>query len=132
MNLATLRVEGTGEALEAICDSLNLEIDNSWKEGEERRRGGYYSTSGFNTTIVDAENPRKMVAAIRAFLVKCRKKKIVFSNSNLSTELAIGVTVGEKEQYVACVDLPPSDLMSLAELGISLSVAAYPASDEDD
>ena len=132
MNLATLRLEGTDEALKSVSDSLDLEIDSSVKKGEAKRRGGHYSSSALSATIVDAENPGNMVVAIREFLAQCKNKNIVFSESSLSAELAIGVTVGEKEQFVACVDLFASDLLAFGELGIALSVAAYPASDEDD
>jgi hypothetical protein len=132
MNLAMLRIEGTDNALDALRSSLGLAIDSSWKEGEPKRRGGHYSSSGLNATIADAENPREMVVAIREFVSQCKVQNIAFSAPNLSAEISIGITVGEESQFVACVDFSASDLLSLGELGIALGVAAYPASSEDD
>lgn len=130
MNLATLRVEGTDEALQAVCNLLGLEADSTWKQGEPKRRGGFYSMSGLNATIADSQNPGEMVAAIREFVAECNARNFVFSGSGLAAELAVGVTVGDTEQFVAFVDFSASDLMSLGALGVALSVAAYPTSDE--
>lgn len=130
MNLAILRIEGTDEALEALCNSLKLEVDSTWKKDDPKRRGGNYSSSGLNATIADAKNPGRMVVAIREFMAKCKEQDIIFSDSNLSSELSIGVTVGDSVQYVAFVDFSVSDLLLLGALGIALSIAAYPASDE--
>jgi hypothetical protein len=132
MNLATLRIEGADDALKAVRDSLDLEVDSSWKKGETKRRGGQYATSGLSATIVDAENPREMVVAIFEFVALCKSRNIVFAGTNLSAGIAIGVTVGNTTQFVACVDLSATDLLSLGELGIALSVVVYPSSDEDD
>lgn len=131
MNLATLRVEGTDEALQALCNLLGLEADSTWKKGEPRRRGGPFSISGLSATIADAQTPSEMVVAIREFVAECKARNLVFfSGSDLSAELAIGVTVGATEQFVACVDFSASDLLSLGALGVALSIAAYPTSDE--
>lgn len=132
MNLAMLRVEGADVALDALRVSLGLAIDSSWKKNEPKRRGGHYSSSGLNATIADAANPHEMVVAIREFITQCKAKNIAFSDANLSAEISIGITVGEAVQFVTCVDLSACDLLSLGKLGIALSVAAYPASDEDD
>ena len=130
MNLATLRVEGTDEALQAVRNALGLVPDSIWKQGEPKRRGGFFSSSGMNATIADAKNPGEMVVAIREFVAECKAKHFVFSGPGLSAELSIGVTVGETEQFVACVDFSPFDLLSLGALGVELSIAAYPTSDE--
>lgn len=130
MNLATLRVEGEEASLAALAKRLGLDIDASWKKGEARRRGGEHESSGFNATVADAENPKEMVRSIGEFLKKCETSKVSFVSEGLSAELAIGVTVGDSEQFVAFVDLPSAELASLGALGIALSFAAYPTSDE--
>ena len=130
MNLATLRVSGTDLAIEAVCKLLQLSIDQEWKKGDPKRREGFFLSSGLNATIVDAKNPGEMLVAIREFVAKCKAQNVVFSGSDLSAELAIGVTVGDTEQFVACVDFSTHDLLSLGALGLELSVAAYPTSDE--
>jgi hypothetical protein len=130
MNLAILRVEGTDEALQSVCNLLGLEADSTWKKGEPKRRGGFYSISGLSATIADSQNPGEMVVAIREFVAECKARNFVFSGSDLSAELSVGVTVGDTEQFVACVDFSASDLLSLGALGVELSIAAYPTSDE--
>ncbi|MFN8913608.1 MAG: hypothetical protein ACK5Y1_04915 [Betaproteobacteria bacterium] len=130
MNLATLRVEGADEALQAVRNALGLAPDSMWKQGEPKRRGGFFSSSGLSATIADAKNPREMVVAIREFIAECKARSFAFSGSGLSAELSVGVTVGDAEQFVACVDFSASDLLSLGALGIELSISAYPASDQ--
>jgi hypothetical protein len=130
MNLATLIVEGTDEALYAASNLLWLEPDSTWKKGAPKRRGGFYSISGLSATIADSQNPGQMLVAIRQFATECQARSIVFSRSGLSAELSIGVTVGDTEQFVACLDFSASDLVSLGALGVALSIAAYPTSDE--
>ncbi len=130
MNLAMLRVEGTDEALQTVCNTLGLVPDSMWKKGEPKRRGGFFLSSGLSATIADAKNPGEMVVAIRQFIAECKARHFVFSGSGLSAELSIGVTVGDSEQFVVCVDFAASDLLSLGALGVELSIAAYPTSDE--
>jgi hypothetical protein len=130
MNLATLRVEGTDSDLEALKKALSLESDAHWSKGERRRNGSVHASSGFNATVADAKNPKELIGLIRAFLVLCKNKQIVFPRLNLEAELAVGFTVGDSEQFVASVEFSPSDLLSCAECGITLSVTAYPTSDE--
>jgi hypothetical protein len=130
MNLATLRVNGTYQAIQALSNLLKLEVDQMWKKGEPKRRGGCFPTSGFIATIVDANSPREMVVAIREFISDCKARNINFLGSDLSAEVAIGVTVGDTKQFVACVDLSAADLLSLSALGVELSFSAYPTSDE--
>lgn len=130
MNLATLRVQGTDEALHLLCSQIKLVADSTWKKGDPKRRGGCFSTSGLSATIVDAKNPAELVSAIRAFVAKCKEQGIVLASPSLSAELAIGVTVGDSQQFIACVDFSASDLLSLGTLGVELTIAGYPTSDE--
>jgi hypothetical protein len=130
MNLANLRVEGADQALHTACHALNLVPDFTWKQGEPRRRGGVFLSSGWSVTVADAKNPRVMVEAIRAFLAQCTAQGFEFRAHDLAAELSVGITVGDSEQFVAFVDFTTADLLALGTLGIELSVAAYPTSDE--
>jgi hypothetical protein len=47
-----------------------------------------------------------------------------------SAELSIGFTVGDSEQFVAGLEFSASELRAISECGISLSITAYPTSDE--
>lgn len=130
MNLATLRIEGDDAALTSAMTQLGLEVDTRWRKGEPRNRGGIHEFSGLNATVADADNPKAMIQSVREFLAKCQETKFSFIASGLSAELAIGVSVGDSEQYVGFVEVQSSDLTVLGSLGVSLSFAGYPTSDE--
>ena len=53
-----------------------------------------------------------------------------FLAPSLKAQIAIGITVGDAEQFVACIDFTADDLVALGALGLKLSVWAYPTSDE--
>ena len=71
-----------------------------------------------------------MIQSVREFLAKCEEMHFSFAAAGLSAELAIGVSVGDPEQYFAFVEVPSADLVALGSLGVSLSFAGYPTSDE--
>lgn len=129
MNLAILRVEGNDAELEALKQAFPFEVEASWKKGQAMRRGSALS-SGFNATVADTENPKQLIKVVREFLAECEKRGIQFSTTHLTTELSIGIAVGDSTQFVASVDFTPTDLKVLATLGIALSITAYPTSDE--
>jgi hypothetical protein len=109
MNLATLRVEGTESALDAFQKVFPLEQDARWSTGDRLRNGSVHSSSGFTATIADAGTPAELTSLIRAFLMHCKEKGIVFPRLRLVAELAIGVTVGDSEQFVVTVEFAPSE-----------------------
>lgn len=129
MNIATLRVEGTDSALGLVKKALPYECDAEWRKGDGRRNGNVYSASGFSVTIADANSPRELEGLLRSFLSLCKEKNIRLSGPDLAAELAVGFTVGDSDQYVAGVEFRPSELLSFAECGVTLSVTAYPTSD---
>ena len=130
MNIATLRIEGEDQALVQLRNALHLAADAEWRKGASKRNGGSHAKSGFNATIADASNPGEMVVVVRKFLAECKELGVVLSSGTLSTELSVGVTVGDSAQFVAFVDFTAQDLVLLGALGINLSIAAYPTSDE--
>ena len=130
LNLATLRIEGDDAALTSAVATLGLEVDTRWQKGEARRRGGRHESSGLNATVADADHPKAMIQSVREFLAKCEEMHFSFAAAGLSAELAIGVSVGDPEQYFAFVEVPSDDLVALGSLGVSLSFAGYPTSDE--
>ncbi|MCB0081594.1 MAG: hypothetical protein KDE47_11715 [Caldilineaceae bacterium] len=129
MNLAILIVEGSDDVLQSASSLLGREV-STWKKGAPKWRGGVNSTSGFSATIADYQNPNEMVVAIRDFVTECQTRQLDFSDLGLSADLSIGVTVGDSEQFIACLDFSASDLVSLGAIGVGLSIAAYPTSDE--
>jgi hypothetical protein len=125
MNLALLRVEGEEDMLELIVEHLDLKPEQRWKAGEESRQGVPYRSSGFSTTVADAPTPAQMLARIREFVSTCRQRSTDFLD--VQAELSIGVAVGGATQYVVTLDFNHVILRQLADLGITLSVAAYPS-----
>jgi hypothetical protein len=71
-----------------------------------------------------------MVDEIRKFLADPRLKGSTLITGAVTWELAIGVTAGDSQQFIAVVDFSVADLRDLAALHIAVSVAAYPTSDE--
>lgn len=129
MNLATLRVDGEDQALQDVCKLLGLEPDQTFKKGDPKRNGGFFSKSCFSATIANTKNPGEMVFVVREFVARCKARNFVFG-SDFSAVISIGVTVGDPEQFVAFIDFSASDLLALGALGCELSIAAYPTSDE--
>lgn len=130
MNLATLRMNGSDDEISSTCNRLGLSITSTWKKGDAKRQGGVRADSGLSATIADAKTPAALVSAIRTFFAACQEHKVSFLAPSLKAEIAVGVTVGDSEQFVACVDFTADDLLVLGALGLKLSVWAYPTSDE--
>jgi len=125
MNLALLHVEGEEEMLDLIVEHMELKTEQRHKAGEERRFGPPYRTSGFTTTVADSANPAEMMVKIREFLATCRSRSTDFLD--VQAELSIGITVGDEEQYIAVLEFNHTVLRQLTDLGITLSIKAYPA-----
>jgi len=130
MNLAILIVEGDELALSNLRKALPLKIASSWKKGDVRRNGKSHTSPGFSATIADVANPGELIRAILTFLKQCKERGVSFTKTGVSAELSLGVTVGDSQQFVAGVELSPSDLFLFAEHGLTLSLTAYPTSDD--
>lgn len=130
VNLATLRVCGETDELEALQKCLGLVVDGSWTKGEPRRRGGCHADSGFNAIIADTDSPASLERIIQEFSKRCSEQKALVSSLKLQIELAIGVGVGSDKQFIGAIELSSEVLLPLAQLGITVSFAGYPISDE--
>jgi hypothetical protein len=109
---------------------LGVQPTSQWKKGDRRHHGKVHAASGFSVTVADAASPGELERVIQTFLEQRRDLGISFSQETLAAELSIGFTVGDSEQYVAGLDLSPGYLAVLADCGITLSITAYPTSDE--
>jgi hypothetical protein len=127
MNLAILIVEGTAVRLDEIERLLNNPSGAPISPVEKPLDS---VSSRASLTIADAENPVEMMSGIRRFLACCQDAGVGFPAGEGSAELSIGVAVGSRDQFVAGVDLSLDVLSALVALGISISVTAYPASDD--
>jgi hypothetical protein len=128
VNLALLRLEGRYATLVAVARRLALRPEQAWKEGEPRRDGTPYRSSGYCVTIADTPDPAQVVRAIRVFVTRCRERAVVFSQEGLRAELSIGFAVGEGRQHTAGFEFSTADLLALAQCGIALQISAYPTS----
>jgi hypothetical protein len=59
----------------------------------------------------------------------CRENRITFFAPNVAAEIAIALTVGDSKQFVASLGFSSAELLSIGEIGLTLSVTAYPTSD---
>jgi len=130
MNIAVLRAEASDAALESLRLALDLEIDADWETGDPRRRGGVQEQSGFTAFVANVSDPTALIAEVRKFLERCRTRNAVLSSHDLTTQLDIGISVGQSEQFTASVVFSAEDLRIFSELGLELSVSAYPGSDD--
>lgn len=131
MNLAILRAEGSNDALGTLRIALDHRVDRNWQIGDEMGDGQIHLASGFSIVVADVASPKELLADIRKFLSNCKDLDLAFSGkSGLTGELSIGISVGDTAQFSASLDFTPSDLSLMSELGLRLSVSAYPTSDE--
>jgi hypothetical protein len=70
--------------------------------------------SGFSATVANARQPGDLVGLVRSFLVQGKDNNLVFARLVLSAELAVGLTVGDSEQFVARLEFSPSELLLCA------------------
>ncbi|WP_137173922.1 hypothetical protein [Massilia sp. HP4] len=129
MNIALLHLLGSDSALAAFCHTLQLETSANWKAGDPRSRGRVHASSGCTIDIADAPTPAAMLASIRQFLERCVTGNVTLPAYDLHGELSIGVAVGDAVQFASVLEFTTHDLQRIAATGLTLSIAAYPASD---
>ena len=95
-------------------------------------RDAVHLESGFSVLLADAESPREMCGRVREILGRYDEAAVHFHDINLSAELSLGVTVGGATQFVVIVGFTPDDLRLIGSLGIGLSIAAYPCSNDSE
>jgi hypothetical protein len=132
MNLAILRLEGSDAALDTAVAALGLPVATRWKRGDPKRRGGGHAQSGLQATISDGPRSDDVVRELRAFLERIQAQPLRVSSLQLAATIAIGVTAGSPDQFVAHVALNATDLEAIAAAGMDLTFSAYPATDETD
>jgi hypothetical protein len=130
VNLASLRIEGDDRMLSALVDSLDLSVDTRWKNGQSLRSGGTHSSSGFCATIADAPSPSVLLSLIREFIEKYQKFLDSNIGSSLDGEISVGISCGESGQFIGSVVLGAEDLLRIGKANLSLSVSAYPTSED--
>ncbi|KND59877.1 hypothetical protein BVER_04561c [Candidatus Burkholderia verschuerenii] len=132
MNAAVLWVRGEQSAVDHVLNQLGLTPQTSWKKGDVKRRDAFHTMSGFGIDIADAKTPREMCDSVRAMLSRCKALSIPLRGADFAAELSLGVSVGTQDQFVAAVEFTAEDLSLMGELGVRLSVVAYPSSDDNE
>lgn len=132
MKLAVLRLSSRNGQPEGLATELGVECDSIWHIGDQRTPGRICDDCGIVATVSDAAFVGEMAEEIRQFV---RSRQAVLSRalaSGWDAELDLGITVGDAAQMTATVSLEPELLRALGDLGVRLSVSAYPVSDEDE
>jgi hypothetical protein len=133
MNQAILRVTGDNKNLDIFRENLKTQLqidsDKEWNKGEKTLLGKVYESSGFNACIADSTTPKELIKELELFFIEFNKNKILISD--LSVELSIGVTVGGNKQFIATVDFSHLLLSFISKTGFTLSISAYPTSDNE-
>jgi hypothetical protein len=130
MNVATLYVSGPDESLDRLTKLLGLPETSRWKVGDPLSSGKNHQSSGIEFDLADVATPPDLVRAVRQFLGYWRTKGISLFELGLEGELSIGVTVGDSTQFTAHLEFSAHDMLMFGTVGIALSIAAYPTSDE--
>jgi hypothetical protein len=126
MHRATIRVEGTDEALAWLQTVLDLTPHAQWSKGEPLLRG-VRAASGFAATLAATENPQVLLATVRQFLLSCKERGVSFlDDTGLSAELVIAIWVGYEVRYSVALEFPRSDVLLIAEAGLRLTVLSCP------
>ena len=115
---------------ESALVALGVKTDAVWRAGERGMRGKIHAESGANVSISDAPTMQQLLTDIRQFFELRGEAVAALVAEGVAVELDVGVTVGDSEQYIASVRFESADLRLIATLGISLSVSAYPTSDQ--
>lgn len=131
MNIAVLRVQGNEKEIAAVKALYPFNIIGEWKKGDSISRTRFFSSSGFNVDLPDANSPVEMLNNIESFFSELSSSSINFVSLNLTANLDVGLGVGECDQYAAGyeISLP---LMELAlKVGVSISLTAYPVNEKE-
>jgi hypothetical protein len=130
VNIATLNAEGQLSALQALSAALGMPPSTTWTKGQPRRGGKVHTADGLQIMVADEKNTAELARSIQRFVAKCRERGISFKTETTSAQLSVGFTVGESQQFVAGLEFSAAELRAISECGISLSITAYPTSDE--
>jgi hypothetical protein len=130
MNIATLYVHGADANLDRLTELLGSTGTSRWKVGDRLHGGKLHQCSGIAFDLPDSDTPRSLVDEVRRCLSCWHAKDISLAGLNLAGELSVGITVGDSMQFTAHVEFSAVDMLTLGSIGIALSIAAYPTSDE--
>ncbi|MBD8566215.1 hypothetical protein IFU01_18310 [Oxalobacteraceae sp. CFBP 8763] len=130
MNIATLYVYGADANLDRLTELLGSTGTSRWKVGDRLHSGKLHQCSGIAFDLPDSDTPRNLVDEVRRCLSCWHTKGISLAGLNFVGELSFGITVGDSVQFTAHVEFSAVDMLALGSIGIALSIAAYPTSDE--
>ncbi len=132
MNIATLYVRGADERLDRLIELLGTTGTSRWAAGDPRSGGKVHEDAGIQFDLADTDTPDLLIRDVRDTLLSWHAKGISLISLGLSGEISVGITVGDSAQFTAHIELSSDDMVKIGSIGIALSIAAYPTSDEAD
>lgn len=132
MNIATLYVRGADENLDRLIERLGTTATSRWAAGDPRSWGKVHESAGIQFDLADTDTPHRLIHDVRNIIFSWHAKGVSLTCLGLDGELSVGITVGDSAQFTAHIELSSDDMVTLGSIGIALSIAAYPTSDESD
>jgi hypothetical protein len=126
MNVAVLRASGQNWNPADFLDEHSLSAQAVWQAGD-RIGDRIRSNAGFNFTIAEAQSGRDLVGMVIEWLDQHRPAVQALVQIGVGVQVDMGLTVGTSEQFTGSVVVTPQELRLFVDLGIELSISAYPA-----
>ncbi|HEU4851910.1 MAG TPA: hypothetical protein VFT37_07130 [Telluria sp.] len=125
MHYALLKIQATtGEALHELCTLAEIKPEPMLEIGVS---GGPATRYAMMLKVAEADNTGSMLYQFRDFVAKCQAGGGTFEALGVTGDVTLRITVGGKGQPGASLDFMPSDLLSIARLGINVSIDARAA-----
>jgi len=132
MNIATLYVRGADERLDRLIELLGTTGTSRWAAGDPRSRGKVHEDAGIQFDLSDTDTPTRLIRDVRDTLLSWHAKGVSLILLGLHGEISVGISVGSSAQFSAHIELSSDDMVKIGSIGISLSIAAYPTSNDAD
>lgn len=106
-------------------------LSNSWRQGEVDRKGQVTPTSGCTLLLAEGSDGRHAGDAIERALQRLNGELQSLRAKGAEFQIDIGVFHGTSD-FVWSIQVSPSLITRLADVGCHLALTAYPCSPEDD
>jgi hypothetical protein len=116
----------------SLVELVNSESSSVWQEGEPYKSGHkrFHRDSGLSVAYPEEASWISALPKVESILVQQSTLLKAAADMECTIELSIGVTVGSAESFAPSMELPVSLLSALAAAKVSVTITAYPTSDE--
>jgi hypothetical protein len=125
---SVLRIFGPAFDVEAFLRAHHLSPTSAWKIGEARIGGGKNQDSGLSVAMDDRPDWLEDIPHLRVGGMTLEALLTDARLGGASAWLDIALPVGG-DSYTSSIAFSPSQVIALAQLGLTLSISAYPVSD---